>query len=125
FFAVRLDVDGTRPEVDDRRTGDSYLGNYICAGCVVGAAHGGCAGCGPMGGIQHACLPKRAGIGAGIGVGVKGVYGVALRNYENYIVRAFAGDRQVGNIERLPIDIPIRRLSKDDAELSWPYILRR
>ena len=125
FLRVRFDVHGSGCRVNDRSAGDPNLRNQVGAADVRAAAdRGGAGGC-AVRRVNQAGLPQRARVRSRIVVSVKRVHAVAFCGYENNVVRPFARDRYIGQIQRLRVDVSVHRLREELAEGTHGHVLRR
>src|SRR5262249_16875203 len=102
------DVHRVGAAVDDRRPGDADLGHDV-AGDNVGLGDRGDA----VGRVDETALPERA-----AAVAVEGVDAVVLRGREDDVVRALAGDGQVGHVQRLRVGVAVDRVVEQVAEVG-------
>ncbi len=65
---------------------------------------------------DHACLPERPTIRSAIVVGVEGVDRIVLCSNKDYVMRRLVRQREIANIERLRINLPIHRVAKQLAK---------
>src|SRR5262249_9063559 len=96
--------------------GDADLGHDVRGDDVLGGGDGG----DPGRRVNETALPEQAVVGraAGPGVGVEGVDAVVLGGGEDDVERALAGDGEVGLVERLGVDVAVRRITEQLAEVG-------
>ncbi len=127
FLRLRLDVHGSGYRVNDGGAGDSYLWNDVAAAGVQAAAdrrrHD--AGGGSMCRVNQVRLPQGARVRSRIVVCVERVHAVSFCGHKKHVVRAFARDRNVGQIQGLRVDISGHWLREELAEGTHGDVLGR
>jgi hypothetical protein len=69
-----------------------------------------------MRGADHAGLPKRATIRSAVAVGVEGVYRIMFCSNKDYVMGRLVRQGEIGNIQRLRINLAIHRVAKQLAK---------
>ena len=105
FLGLGGDVENSGARINCRRSGDADLGSDV-GRSHIRAGHGS----GSHGGIEEADLPEwRL---ARIRIRIERVNAVVFGGDVNYIVRAGARNRYVGNVERLRLNVAVHRAGK-------------
>ena len=119
----RIQVHRAACQIDHRRAGDANLWLDVGVRSVATAED---VARGRRQGIRAKInVPQQAAVRAGVAVRIKRVHVVIFRGDENDVVCALARDRQVGNVQRLGIDLPPTgyrrgdRVSEELAERCW------
>ena len=71
-----------------------------------------------MSGIQERDLPEGLGVRAAVAIGIEGVDAIVLGDDEEDVVRALAGDAEIGHVKRLSVDVAIHGVAEQLSELG-------
>jgi len=96
IFRFGADVEGIGGRIDDGSGGDADFGNEVAGFTGVGVRDGGFTG------KEHGGFPKLL---TRTGVGVEGIDEVAFGGDKDDVVFLAVGHGEVGNIERLSVDV--------------------
>jgi len=117
FFGGADEIHRVGGGIDYGRAGDSNDGSDV-GGADVALRDGSGAAGGAVRGSEHAGFPKSRGVGATVGVCVKGVDGIVFGGDEDDVVHGTAnGD--VLHVERLGVDLAVDGLGEEAGEIGW------
>src|SRR5262249_32669838 len=117
FFRLTDHVHRVRTGVDRGRSCNADLGIDVGSAQIT-VRYRGCTGSRSVSGVQQGNFPKRIRVRAAVAVGIKGVDAVVLCSHKNDVVRALSRDRDVGDVERLRVNLSVDRLREKLAKVG-------